>query len=166
MRRLSLLVSILFLAVIVIPASATKENESAGSPKQLPYQYAVKFICGRQPMPGQPQVLARGLYFTAINVHNPSEDSVGILKRFAVALPGEKAGPLSPVFQASLKADEAFEIDCADIIKHLHAHGPFVKGFAIIESKTELDVVAVYTAAGSTGAVETMHIERVPVRRQ
>ena len=39
-----------------------------------------------------------------------------------------------------------------------------MKGFVVIESETELDVVAVYTAAGRDGQVETLHTERVPAR--
>ncbi|MGZ3294160.1 MAG: hypothetical protein ACXU9D_12945 [Xanthobacteraceae bacterium] len=39
-----------------------------------------------------------------------------------------------------------------------------MKGFVVIESETELDVVAVYTAAGRDGRVETLHTERVPAR--
>ena len=34
----------------------------------------------------------------------------------------------------------------------------------MIESTVELDVVAVYTTTGSTGQIQTMEIERVPVR--
>jgi hypothetical protein len=37
----------------------------------------------------------------------------------------------------------------------------------VIESPAELDVVAVYTAAGGDDRVETLHIERVaPLRRE
>jgi hypothetical protein len=39
-----------------------------------------------------------------------------------------------------------------------------LKGFVVIESEVELDVVAVYTAAGSDRQVETIHTERVPAR--
>lgn len=42
---------------------------------------------------------------------------------------------------------------------------PFIKGFVVIQSQFELDVVVVYTAAGADGAVETLHTERVPPRR-
>jgi hypothetical protein len=125
----------------------------------------VKFICGRSANPATPQVLATGTYFTAINVHNPWGGTVGFKKKFAVALPNEKAGKISPFFDASLKSDEAFEIDCRDITSKLQTQAPFVKGFAVIETARELDIVAVYTAAGSTGSVETMHLERVPPRR-
>jgi CARDB len=127
---------------------------------QMPQsQYAVKFICGKS----EGTVVAPGQYFTAINVHNPNEAALAFRKKFAVALPGERPGRVSQFFDARLGPDQAFEIDCPDILRRLDMNG-FVKGFAVIESPQELDVVAVYTAAGATGRVETMEIERVKPR--
>jgi hypothetical protein len=40
-----------------------------------------------------------------------------------------------------------------------------LKGFVVVESDVELDVVAVYAAAGQDDQVETLHTERVPPRR-
>src|SRR5438128_8287280 len=125
------------------------------------FEYAVKFVCGKS----DERVVAPGQYFTAINVHNPNARGVGFKKKFAVALPGERPGKVSRFFDAKLGPDEAFEIDCPDILRRAEANVSFLKGFAVIESPLELDVVAVYTAAGSTGRVETMEIERVPRRR-
>ncbi|MCZ6851410.1 MAG: hypothetical protein O7F17_07210 [Planctomycetota bacterium] len=34
----------------------------------------------------------------------------------------------------------------------------------VIFSQVELDVIAVYTAAGASGAEEALHMERVPFR--
>jgi hypothetical protein len=42
--------------------------------------------------------------------------------------------------------------------------GCFIKGFAVIESGVELDLVAVYTAAKSDGEVETMDVEEIRPR--
>jgi len=125
------------------------------------FQYAVKFVCGKSDQ----RVVAPGEYFTAINVHNPNEKGVGFKKKFAIALPGEKPGRVSKFFDAKLGPDEAFEIDCPDIFRRTEANASFLKGFAVIESPLELDVVAVYTAAGGTGRVETMELERVKPRR-
>jgi hypothetical protein len=36
----------------------------------------------------------------------------------------------------------------------------FLKGFVVIESEVDLDVVAVYTASGREGQEETLHTER------
>jgi len=143
---------------------------STGFAQQRPaFEYAVKFVCGSPPDVAAPPV-APGRYFTAINVHNPGDRPIGFRKKFAIALPGERVGPISKFFDARLGPDEAFEIDCADI---LQAFGPrqqqrLMKGFAVIQlfdTTAALDVVAVYTAAGSTRQVETMDVERVPARR-
>jgi len=126
---------------------------STGFAQQRPaFEYAVKFVCGSPPDVAAPPV-APGRYFTAINVHNPGDRPIGFRKKFAIALPGERVGPISKFFDARLGPDEAFEIDCADI---LQAFGPrqqqrLMKGFAVIQlfdTTAALDVVAVYTAAG------------------
>lgn len=122
------------------------------------FEYAVKFVCGTPVAP----VVAPGRYFTAINVHNPSQRPVGFRKKIAVALPGEKAGKVSQFFEAQLKSDEAMEIDCEDILRHANEAG-FLKGFVVIETPSELDVVAVYTAGHI--AVETMEVEHVQPRQ-
>jgi photosystem II stability/assembly factor-like uncharacterized protein len=119
-------------------------------------QYAVKFVCGKS----EGGVVAPGTYFTAVNVHNPREKAVAFRKKFAIALPGEKPGPVSKFFTAKLCPDEALEIDCPDILSHAQGQN-FLKGFVVIETPSRLDVVAAYTAAGSTGSIETLFIERV-----
>ena len=130
-------------------------------PPQLS-QYAVKFICGKPSLP----VVSPGQYYTAINVHNPSTKIVKFRKKVAIALPQEKAGTVTTFFPASLKSDEALEIDCPDILQHAEAQeDQFVKGFVVIETPSELDVIAVYTAAGSTGSIETLFMERARLRR-
>jgi hypothetical protein len=78
------------------------------------FQYAVKFICGKS----EGDVAAPGIYFTAINVHNPTDDAVGFRKKVAVAFPWERPGPVSRFFDAKLGPDQALEIDCPDIVEH------------------------------------------------
>ncbi len=130
--------------------------------ERVMFQYAVKFVCGKS----EGRVVAPGAYFTAINVHNPNERGIGFKKKFAVALPGEHPGPISKFFDAKLGPDQAFEIDCPDILRRTGTKGGFLKGFVVIESALELDVVAVYTAAGASGRVDAMELERVKPRRQ
>jgi hypothetical protein len=156
------------LATAAVAATLLLGIGGAGSqvvtPPSTGFEYAVKFICGATPA-SNPGVVARGIYFTAINVHNPGKEGTEFTKKFAIALPGEKAGRVSQFFLAALKPDEALEIDCPDIGRHLDVSG-FVKGFAVIQSKVELDVVAVYTAAGTaTGTVTALEMERVPARK-
>jgi hypothetical protein len=128
--------------------------------RKAAFQYAAKFICGT----GDGRVVASGTYFTAINVHNPGDDAAVFRKKVAIALPNEKPGPVSRLFDAKLGPDEAFEIDCPDIFRHAPQRGEFLKGFIVIETDVELDVVAVYTAAGASRRIETLEIERVPAR--
>jgi hypothetical protein len=124
-------------------------------------QYAAKFVCGKSPG----EVVVPGLYATAINVHNPSYVDARFRVKVAVGLPGLKPGPVSQFIDAKLGPDEALEIDCPDIRRIVDARDDFLKGFVVIETETELDVVAVYTAAGGDGTVTTLHTERVPARR-
>ena len=125
------------------------------------YQYAVKFVCGSS----DGSVVAPGVYFTAINVHNPLYRSIRFRVKVAIALPGLQPGPVSPFHTSGLEPDEALEIDCPDIFKLARHDRDFLKGFVVIESRTELDVVAVYTASGQEGTVETLHMERVAARQ-
>jgi hypothetical protein len=162
-RMLGALAGAVACAALVLSAGGAGSQQV--EPPASGFEYAVKFVCGTGPAQGQPAVVARGTYFTAINVHNPGKVENAIVKKFAIALPGEKAGRVSPYFTVPLKFDEALEIDCPDILKHLDAGG-FVKGFAVIQSRFELDVVAVYTAAPlPTGPVVALELERVPARK-
>jgi hypothetical protein len=131
---------------------------------QGPAEYAVKIVCG---VPDRP-ALAQGAYFTAINVHNPSVEAIKFQYKIALTLPLVAPGPISPFFPATLKGDQALEIDCTDIARRAPPiHSRFFKGFVVIQSQTELDVVGVYTAAPSPdGKVVALEIERVPVRRR
>jgi hypothetical protein len=132
-------------------------------------QYAVKFVCGKAaPTPAGPPPVAVGYYSTDINVHSPNSGTIQFRKKFAVALPNQKAGQISQFFPATLQPDEAFSVECAEITKKLNlAAGSFVTGFAVfeIQGPRELDIVAVYTAAATlNGTIVTMHTERVPKR--
>jgi hypothetical protein len=129
-------------------------------PAMPTFQYAAKFVCGRP----EAEELAPGQYFTAINVHNPTERDVALRKKIAVAGRGERPGPVSNFVDARLGPDEALEIDCPDIRAHAGVDDALLKGFVVIESGVEFDVVAVYTAAGDSGQVQTLHMERVPPR--
>jgi hypothetical protein len=130
--------------------------------RQVSFQYAAKVICGRS----AGEIVASGAYLTAVNVHNPQDADVRFTAKIALALPGLKPGRVSPKRDVALGPDEALEIDCPDIRRLAQAKDPFLKGFLVLESTQELDVVAVYTAAGADGQVATLEIERVPARRR
>jgi hypothetical protein len=150
----------LVIATLIVGASVLAPVAAVG--QQAPVLYAVKFICGKSPG----KIVAPGVYFTAVNVHNPTERGIAFKKKFAIALPSEKPGRVSKLFEAKLGPDQALEIDCPDIARLTDTPpGEFVKGFVVLESATELDVVAVYTASGRTEDVQVLEIERVPPRR-
>ena len=121
--------------------------------------YDVKVVCGK----GDGQVVAPGLYWTAINILNPNRETVKLSARVATALPGLTMGPLSGARDAELRPDHALEIDCPTLIEL--AEGPdFLKGYAIVEGSGPLTVVAVYTQAEEEGRATSIDIERVPPR--
>jgi hypothetical protein len=154
-------------------AAALTSSVFAGAPAGAqvgPQEYAAKFVCGSSP---RPTIVVPGAYLTEINVHNPREASDEF--RWKVALAGRgTAGRISNFDNFALRNDEALEIDCGLISRRLTASGipvptlPFT-GFVVIQSRTPLDVVAVYTAAaltstGTVGQVASFHTERVPPR--
>jgi Subtilase family len=123
------------------------------------YRYSVKIVCGKC----EGKILSRGHYFTAINVHNPSQRLTKIHKIISTALPGESPGHVVDAGISVLGPFESFEIDCPDIYKQGRLMpGCLAKGFVILTSRTPLIVVAVYTASGADKEVETIHTERVP----
>jgi hypothetical protein len=146
------------------PAPAATRAPAAAPATQL-FEYAVKFLCGRAVVTpvGLPPV-APGYYFTDVNVHNPNGEPINFRKKFALALINQTPGKISDFYKASLKPDEAFSVECAEITKGLGLGTGFATGFLVIQSPSEIDVVAVYTAAATLGGPLTMHLERVPKR--
>jgi len=144
---------IVFLFILFIYSSV---NLVTAQEKET-YHYVVKIICGLS----EGKIVAQGRYYTAINIHNPTNRGVSFRYKVALALPGTMPGPVSKFVKGKLEPDQASEIDCPDIFRLIESREKFLKGFVVIESKSELDVVAVYTAAGSNGYIETMDIERI-----
>jgi hypothetical protein len=146
-------------------------SQAPAAPAPVPpqqFEYAVKFVCGRAGVSTAqlPVPVAPGFYYTAINVHNPQPGTLEFRKKFAQALPNQKAGRISELAGAALKPDEAFDVECTEITKRLGLPPQtFVTGFAVFLTARELDIVAVYTTASSpSGPVTTLHTERVPKR--
>jgi hypothetical protein len=150
----SVILGLAFLTILSPVSNITSAKQS-----DAVYQYAVKVVCGKS----DGRVVAPGQYFTAINIHNPTSGAVSFRKKFVAAFPDEKPGIVTPFYGARLGADEAVEIDCPEIFGRLPNVGDFIKGFVVIESEVDLDVVAVYTAG--PGEVATMDVERVTARR-
>ncbi len=153
------------LVVLVLTLGAVAANAQVLQVRQ----YAAKFVCGKAT---DVQVgtfdFAPGSYFTTINVHNPAlSGGLELRKKFALAERNEQPGRISEWFPAALRADQAMQIDCGSIYKHLGIpFGTFIDGFAVIQiasPKAELDVVGVYTASPGNG-VSSIHTERVAGR--
>jgi hypothetical protein len=160
-------------------AEGIKATNPTNKPKPTPagtievkFQYAAKAVCGNF----DDSSLSRGIYRTAINVHNPTEETVNLAKKVALAArEGEPPGQFSvmPFHKASLNPDAAFEIDCQDIANFFCPIGEppvcidfiFIKGFVVINSPVELDVVAVHTARHSDSEVETMSVTQIEPRK-
>lgn len=151
----------LVVCLVNVSFASAQQNKLA----QLKFSYAVKFVCFAADE--TPLQVVRGFYGTAINVHNPSlGQDVQFRKKVALALPGQQPGRVSEFVDARLGPNQAFEIDCADILSLSgNSARTFVKGFLVLLTPKEFDVVAVYTARPLNGEVSTMHMERVPPRR-
>lgn len=138
------------------------------------FQYAVKVVSGvvspstRGTVPAPPNPVAPGHYYTAINIHNPAKcGCITFRFKIAQALPilenGWRVGKITEYFSIQLCADQAAEIDNPLILRLTGQ--TFIKGYVVIESPEELDVVAVYTASeDDSGPCHTFSTERVPAR--
>jgi hypothetical protein len=147
--------------------------------------YSAKFLCG--PALGGEGVQP-GSYSTAINVHNPNNDTVYLFKKAVIAQrEDEPRGRISAFRKVALRPDEAIEIDCIDIARFFGAQQEtgvtapsqqtqtllqttavtpitslvkFIKGFVVIYATAPLDVVGVYTASTPVGF--SLDIEQIP----
>ena len=178
--RFAILAS-LAVALSAVPAPAAAQ--AAANP--IIYQYAVKVVCGTvSTFEGAEIGYVSGRYQTAINVHNPSGETITFDKHLSIALPFQKAGPRAPRRIGTLATDESLQIECREIMSSLVPAGFLgdclatnlictVEGFLIIRSLVELDVVAVYTAANrgvpgtffGSGDVTTMQVQVVQPRK-
>ena len=138
------------------------------------YQYSVKAICTLLGDIGFGDAFAPGRYRTVINIHNPTEKSVEIARKFALAgAPADPAGSFSmtPYKALTLKGDQAVAFNCFHIadffcpINNVCVDFTAIDGFLVINSPVELDVVAVYTAHPKGGEVATLDTETVAARK-
>jgi hypothetical protein len=148
------------------------EPEKMGGPM---FEYAAKIVCGIQKDPDEMR-LARGLYATTINVHNPNDEPVKLFKKLALTFPpgGQRPGEIMPIAEDVLKPDQALAVDCEDIRRRLFPNGfpaGYIEGFVVIQSPASLDVTAVYTTAaldedGRAMTHSSIDVERVAERRK
>lgn len=138
------------------------------------YMYTAKIVCGRQ-LESNNFRLARGIYSTAINIHNPNEANVYFLKKLAFTFPPgyQKEGHIDTISVDVLRPDGALCTDCIDLQKRLYPGGfpaPYIEGFLVLKSTAPLDVTGVYTASKPRGIfspqrVTSIDIEQIRERR-
>jgi hypothetical protein len=128
------------------------------------HEYSVKFVCGRRTAPTAVasawDAVAPGYYYTAINLRNVGPDTATVRTQVATTRPAPSPGVLVALSSLRIPPRLALELDCREILASPHQLGGFLKGFVLLGSTAELEVVAVYSA-GRGPAVETMDVERV-----
>lgn len=140
------------LGLLQVPA---KRVFDPGVPGYV-WSYSAKFLCGTISPPaggGLPAPLLAGTYLTAINIRNYNFKAFAITKRVVLTLPETEApGLVGPAISLDLTALHGLEVDCKDIVtllgpntQHPDLATEFIKGFVMIESPLDLDVVGVYT---------------------
>ncbi|MBI5192043.1 MAG: hypothetical protein HZA08_01220 [Nitrospirae bacterium] len=159
---LTLAGTLIGLLGVVTPSSAV--DPSAAVVINPPYlSYATKFVCGSTPNPSTATIegtdVVKGMYKTAVNIHNPQAKRVDFFKKAVVAFPERSTtkGPISNIKQEFLDSDQAMEVDCQDI-RSLFPSGvtlnTHIEGFVVIMVTPdaasgmvrELDVWGKYTA--------------------
>jgi hypothetical protein len=164
-RLLIIIISVVALSAFVGEARAQGVGASLDvetiTPKRILFRwvYSVKFLCGTIPSGTPPESPALGLplspgtYLTAINIHNPNPGipatvpiPLNFRKKALITNPqDEERGKVSQFVNESLLFNQGLEVDCENIRDLLDTGGGFIKGFVVIDSPLQLDVVAVYT---------------------
>ena len=163
-RSLSIMVFLAMLAVTV--------SNPAHAQLKTSFQYAVKTLCSFRGDLGA--AVAPGQYRTLINIHNPTEKKIEVARKFALAgSPGDPPGGISitPYKAFVLGPDQAVAINCFDIanffcpINGICVDFIAIDGFLVLNSASELDVVAAYTGNPKAGEISALEIETIAARK-
>jgi hypothetical protein len=135
------------------------------------FQYAVKVVCGTV-KPADNTPVAPGRYWTSANFHNTDKcHEAHFLIKVGVALQDLNSPVSQYIGPFPLRPDGMLEIDCSLFMLFVQfllypsqAMPAFVKGYMVIESDIELDIVAVYTGSAGSTVANTFQTERVPKR--
>ena len=142
------------VALVSGMGGAANHSVSAQPPANT-YMYAVKIVCVPELGPADP-ALVPAIYRTAVNVHNPWPQAARIVKWVTLSPPqGEPAIIGEQRHTETLEPYQAFDVDCVHMATKFGLDGrqvPGGKGFLIIQSDQNLDVVGVYTSEELTGA--------------
>lgn len=121
--------------------------------------YRAKFVCGDRPPSNDFDAVAPGRYYTALNIYNPSADSVIVRTWIATTAPGFVPGTRVAGPTVTIPSRLAAEMDCGEILRASERH--FLKGFIEIRATRPVLVIGVYTVADSVRAV-SIDVERIP----
>lgn len=170
--RLGLVTVLVGLLALVTLLSWLLVNDfnSARAGSKL-YIYSAKITCVPHLGPASPALMP-GKYRTAVNVHNPWDQPANIEKRVILSNPQGIPPITGDRIQEVLPAEWAFDVDCVHMRDQFGlpqgASVPGGKGFMVIESDRELDVVAVYTSRTKTpandGVGSSTHVEYIQPR--
>ena len=126
--------------------------KSAPEPAEV-FTYSVKVVCVPHLGNASPTLMP-GKYRTAVNVHN-SWDQPANIEKWVTLVNAQGIPPITgDRIQEILSPLAAFDVDCVhlrdDFGLPAGAEVPGGKGFMVIQSDRELDVVAVYTSRAET----------------
>ncbi|WP_447969782.1 S8 family serine peptidase [Nitrospira sp. M1] len=144
-------------------------KEKRATPRVMGFHYAAKVVCGIQ-RDREDMRLARGIYGTAINIHNPGEKPVTFDKTLALTFPPkeQRPGKVLRIATDTLGPGEALAVDCPDIQQRLFPNGfptSYIKGFVVIESSASVNVTGVYSAMNLQGENPSIDVEQIRERR-
>src|SRR3954462_9842718 len=157
---------------ILAAASLLIAPSAANAQLKTSYQYAAKALCSFRGDFGA--AVAPGRYRTLINIHNPTEKKIEVARKFALSgSPGDTAGGFSitPYKSFVLGPDQAVAINCFDIagffcpINGVCVDFTAIDGFLVLNSASELDVVAVYSGNPKSGEVSALEVETIAARK-
>jgi hypothetical protein len=173
LRAINIFSALLGLGLVGVPKGSQAEAAKPSETIKTGYQYAAKVVCSLL-LPHQDGTLAKGVYRTIVNIHNPTKKRFTIAAKVALATEfGSEPGPFSvtPFKKAELQPDGATELSCFNIagyfcpINGVCVDFAFLEGFVVIKSPEPLDVVGVYTARHTDGEVETMDVDTISPRQ-
>ena len=132
------------------------------------FLYAAKIICVPHFGPASPALMP-GKYRTAVNVHNPWDQPAHIEKWVTLSPPQGQPPVTGDKISGTVQPWASFDVACPYFRDEFGlpegAKVPGGKGFMVIQSDRELDVVAVYTSRtetpNSNGVGTSIDVERV-----
>jgi hypothetical protein len=173
---------LLYIGALLTPCQA----QQSAIPASV---YSVKFLCGFSSVPVDPSVLPSeppvkpGNYATAINIHNFHTFNESLCKKAVLAPPEgclTTSQPTPSCFPpvigkfvpVTLHPDQAFEVDCNDIVSLLRPSLPagttlpsFIKGFVeiVVPSSNPAGTAPPINPLSVTGVYTAQGCENVPI---